>query len=586
MKKIFLTLFLLAIVSLIYYCFFFDFDHSNDTLYFGGEIITMQDSTELAEAVYVKNGKIIATGNKSELIKLTSNKTELHDLKGKTLMPGFFDPHGHFDFATIFADMVDISGINHRTPKEVWDKVEAACKKGQKGEWIFFYGMDPPLTKGIKSPTISYLDSIAPDKPIVIITKALHVFYVNSQAFAEIGISSKTPDPSKASYYERDEKGNLTGGIVEQAALEPLRLKLQEIVKKNFVKNTQKVLDDYAQMGVTSVVNMGLSNTSDLILSLYRHLSGEKPKPLTNALQLIGKLPNRQPNPRIFLYLRKEYDSFLPKNVENGDDFFKILGLKFWYDGSPYSGSMFLRKPYLQSNFTINDIHLGPGHTSESLMRQSELETLIEKYQSKGWQIAVHSQGDIAGEEVIAAYENVHKKSPINTYRHRIEHCMLLPKTSLEAMKKMNISPSFHINHLLFYGDFLKSDIIGEERSEQIFPIQSAVNHKLRYTLHADSPQFIPNPLSLISTSVNRTTESGTLIGPAERVSVWQALKSMTIDAAWQMHMEDKLGSIEKGKYADFVILDKNPLKVPSQNLSKIKVLETIVAGNQIWKAK
>jgi predicted amidohydrolase YtcJ len=313
-------------------------------------------------------------------------------------------------------------------------------------------------------------------------------------------------------------------------------------------------------------------------------LSAESSKPLLNALQLIGKLPKRQANSRIFLYLRREFDSFLPEKAENGDDFFKIMGIKLWYDGSPYSGSMFLKKPYIQSNFTINDIHLNPNHTSVSLLKPEELQALVEKYQSKGWQVAVHAQGDIANEEVIETFKKIYKKQPFDAFRHRIEHCMLLPKTSIAAIKRMNMTTSFHINHLLYYGEFLGNNIIGKERAEMIFPIQSVVNQDIKYSLHADNPQFYPNPFSLMSTSVNRTTESGLLITPAERVSVWQALKSMTIDAAWQLHMESKLGSIEKGKYADLIILDKNPLKNAPEKMSSIKVVETIVAGNSIWK--
>lgn len=583
MKKYGLLVLILLVIGAIYIAYS-DYNHDNDTIYYGGDIITMRDSTDKVEAIYVKNGKIIETGAKEAILKLKTAKTQLIDLQGKTLMPGFFDAHGHFDLATIFADMVDVSGIKYRKAADIWRIVEEKSKNGKAGEWIFFYGLDPALTEGVKTPSLHYLDSIAPDKPIVIITKALHVFYANSQAFSSLGISDKTPDPSKASYYERDANGKLTGGIVEQEALEPVRLKIQELAKLNFLKNTQTVMHNYGQLGVTSVVNMGLTTTNKNILNLYEHLAAEHPKPLFNLLQFIGKLPKRQASSRIFLYLRKEYDRFLPEKIDNGDDFFKIIGIKMWYDGSPYVGSMFLKNPYLQSNFTINDIHLGPNHTGERLLKPEDLEKLIEHYQSKGWKIAVHAQGDIANEEVIEVMTKIHKKQPINANRHRIEHCMLLPKTAINSLKEMGISPSFHINHLLYYGEFLKSEVIGETRGEMIFPIQSVAAQNIRYSLHADMPQFYPNPLNLASTSVNRLTESGHLINGAERVSIYQALKSITIDAAWQLHIEDKLGSIEKGKYADLVILDKNPLKNAPEMMSAIKVLETIVAGNTVWK--
>lgn len=583
MKKIlFITLF--ALILVLSYFLFTDFNHKNDIIYFGGDIITMHDSTDKVEAIHIKDGKIIAIGSKSEVLKNKSAETQLIDLQGKTLMPGFFDAHGHFDLATVFGGMVDISGIKYRNPKEVWRIMEEESHKSEANKWLFFYGFDPILTQGIHSPTIQYLDSIAPNKPVVVITKALHVFYANSLAFKELGITDKTPNPSKTSYYERDANGKLSGGIIEHEALEPFRKKIQEIVKRTYIGNTQKVLDEYASYGVTSAVNMGLTNANKNILSLYEHLSAERSKPLYKFLELIGKLPKRKPSQRIFLYLRKENDNLLPEKPQSDDDFYKIIGIKFWYDGSPYAGSMYLKQPYIRSKFTENDIHLTPNHTSHSILKPSELESYIEKYQSKGWKVAIHSQGDIASEEVMSVFEKLHKKSAINQFRHRIEHCMLLPKAWANSMKTMNISPSFHINHLLYYGEFLGSDILGEGRAKLIFPIRSISQSGIPYSLHADMPQFIPNPLSLASTSVNRTTQDGLLINPDEKVSVWQALKSITIDAAWQLNMEDKLGSIKKGKYADLVILDTNPLKISREKLSSIKVLETIVAGNTIWK--
>lgn len=587
MKNTYRFLGITLLLFLLYvglYCFWPQNEYQSDVIYFGGDIITMKDSTDRVEAIYVKNGKIVAAGSKKDVFKCQSNQTQIIDLHGKTMMPGFFDSHGHFDLATAFGGMVDISGIKYSIPADVWQIMEKEAKEGAENKWLFFYGFDPILTKGIRSPTIQYLDSIAPNKPLVVITKALHVFYANSLAFKALGISKNTPAPSKSSYYELDAKGELSGGIIEQEAIEPFGKKIKEIAKQQFIPNTQKVLSQYSAYGVTSVVNMGGVSTNKQVLSLYEHLAAKNSKPLYRLLELFGKLPKRQANPRIFIYLKKELESLLPKSPENGDDFYKTLGVKFWYDGSPYAGSMYLRKPYIQSDFTKNDISLSPNHTSHSILQPDELQGLITKYQSKGWQVAVHAQGDIANDEVLSVLENLHKISPINQFRHRIEHCMLLSAESAKSMKTMSVSPSFHINHLLYYGEFLGSDILGKERAKLIFPIQSVAKIGLPYTLHADMPQFFPEPLSLASTSVNRTTKNGLLINANQRVSSWQAMKSITIDAAWQLRMDNKLGSIEKGKYADLVILEQNPLKINPEDLSKIKVLETIVAGNSVWK--
>jgi hypothetical protein len=149
-------------------------------------------------------------------------------------------------------------------------------------------------------------------------------------------------------------------------------------------------------------------------------------------------------------------------------------------------------------------------------------------------------------------------------------------------MKVLNMTPSIHINHLYYYGEALKNEIIGEERAEKILPIASVQNNGLKFSLHADQPMFKSDPLRLIQTAVLRKTKEGNLMGDGEQIDILDALKAMTIHAAWQIKMEDKIGSIKEGKFADFVILDKNPLETPSNELEKIQVLKTFVHGNEL----
>ena len=181
-------------------------------------------------------------------------------------------------------------------------------------------------------------------------------------------------------------------------------------------------------------------------------------------------------------------------------------------------------------------------------------------------------------------FEKIHQKTPISSFRHRLEHCLLLPKEWIERMSVLGITPSFHINHILYYGDALQIGILGEERTQKILPVRSVLAHRIPFSLHADQPMFPAEPLSLVSTAINRKSQSGLLINEQESISAAQALRAVTIDAAWQLHMEKNLGSIEKGKYADFVILAQNPLKAAKMAMADVQVLETIVAGNTIWK--
>lgn len=153
----------------------------------------------------------------------------------------------------------------------------------------------------------------------------------------------------------------------------------------------------------------------------------------------------------------------------------------------------------------------------------------------------------------------------------------------MDKMAELGVYPSIHINHLWYYGDALRDEIIGTERAEKILPVQQTINRNLKPTLHADQPMFESNPLSLIHTAVNRKTRNRNPLGVENRISVLDALKTMTINGAFQIKMEDKIGSLKVGKYADFVILDKNPLTVPTETIKNIQVLETIVNGNTIF---
>lgn len=272
MKKILLIALLLLVASAAYIALS-DYNHDNDLIYYGGDIVTMKDSTDKVEAIYIKNGKIIATGTKEAIVKLKTDQTKLIDLQGKILMPGFFDAHGHLDFATIKYEMVNISGFTNRTPDSVWKIVREAAQKAPKGEWVFYHGLDPILTKGLASPTLPFLDSIAPSNPIVLITQAAHVFYANSQAFSELGITEKTPNPNSNSYYEKGADGKLTGAIIEQAALEPFRLKLQAKIKGAFAQKSLKMMQRNASKGITSIITMGVLTANKNLLMLYEHLS-------------------------------------------------------------------------------------------------------------------------------------------------------------------------------------------------------------------------------------------------------------------------------------------------------------------------
>jgi predicted amidohydrolase YtcJ len=560
-----------------------DFKNEKETIYYNGTILTMEDSNPVAGAVYVKDGLIAAVGSTDDIMKMKGVNTVLVDLDMKTMMPGFIDPHTHVDISAYLHDMIDLSGFRHKTDKEVWDYLENEIRKYPKGTWILCKGLDPILTADLKTPHISYLDKISPSNPLVILSQTLHSYWANTGAFQAAGISSQTPDPSDASYYARDKDGNLTGFIAEQEAFSPIReAMLKATPAKKMLQNFEATMRDYAVYGNTTVVSAGLTSDKKILVRLQEHLSSENPKILNQLLTAVGLFPRRSALPRHFVYMRYEMEDLIPASPDNGDDFFKVIGIKIWYDGSPYTGSMYLQEPYMDSELSRKELHIKPGHRGHSLLNKDQLVEIISKYNNEKWQIAIHAQGDSANAEVLDAFETVSKTMDITPYRHRIEHCLLLDKEGLQLMKQLNMSPSFHINHIYYYGKALSDSIIGPERANIVLPVKSAAKLNIQYSLHADQPMFDSNPFSLIGTAVTRKTREGLILGADEAISVTDALKSLTIMSAWQIGFEDKLGSIKTGKYADLVILDRNPLEVPAQELRDIRVLKTIVNGNNV----
>jgi len=582
MKKIIL----LASVLVLAAGFFFlmkDFHHEKETIYYNGNILTLDDSNPKAQAVLIKKGIISAVGSTEEIMKLKGSDTVLVDLSGKTMMPGFIDPHTHVDISAFLFDMVDLSGFSRKTNNEVWNFLENAVKKYPKGEWIVCKGLDPILTADLKTPHISYLDKIAPDNPLVIISQTIHSYWANTKAFEASGVRANTPDPSISSFYEKDKDGRLTGFIAEQAAFNPVRLAmLKAIPSKKLIRNVELTLKDYAKKGNTTVVSAGLTSSDKIIVRLYEHLSSQKPALLSQVLALTGLFPERSQLPRHFIYHRHDMDNLLPSSHENGDDSFKILGIKLWYDGSPYTGSMYLEKPYMNSELARRELHIHQGDRGHSLISKNELEGYIKKYNAAKWQISVHTQGDSANGETLEVFNNVNKTMDITPYRHRIEHCLLLDRNLMPEMKKLNITPSFHINHIYYYGKALNDSIIGADRADRVLPVKSAAEAGLNYTLHADQPMFESDPFSLIYTAVTRKTREGIVMGANEGISVLDALKALTTMSAWQIGFEKKLGSISKGKYADLIILDRNPLEIPVEKIRDTRILKTIINGNDV----
>lgn len=581
-KLLYILILLIAVLVLLFYIKS-DYTTANPTIYYNAVILTLDEITPKADAMYVSEGKILSIGTLKDLENDTPEDVVKVNLNGETVMPGFIDPHTHFALSMYMSSMYDLSGFTHPDNDSVWSYFEEVVESTDSGEWIICKGMDPILVKDLILPTKPYLDSIAPDNPVIIFSQSLHSYWADSKAFEKAGISERKPDPSTHSYYERDAEGQFTGLIVEQEAFLPFIEKInEEVITADVLSQSSiKVMREYARNGNTTIVSAGLTINDSKPLILTRHLSAEKPSFLGGLLEKIGRLPKREPLPRHFIYMRYDKTEYLPDSKGGQDDFYDIIGVKHWYDGSPYIGSMYMIEPYLESQLTM-DLDIPVHSRGKALIRYEDLKDFIRTYHNSGWQIAIHTQGDAAINEVVSAFSELESELDYSTSRHRLEHCLMLPISTLDEMKQLNISPSFHINHLYYYGEALRDDMLGEERADKILPLQSTLNQDLILTLHADQPMFESRPFRLIQTAVERKTKEGRIINVDEKIELLDAIKALTIHAAWQINMEDKIGSLEVGKYADFIVIDRNPFEIPIENLEDVRIIATYVNGNKV----
>lgn len=535
-----------------------------DIIFFGGDIITVNDSLLIAEALAVKNGKIMGVGDCAAVFELKGTETRLVNLEGKTLMPGLIEPHTHPLASAMLYDWVDVSGFNNSSGRVVMDKLRKAAAKAKPGEWISAFGYDPILTRDLKGLNADLLDEISTASPVFVQIQPMHTAYVNHKALEMVGITKDTPQPEGGTFV-KDNTGNPTGILIEQGGITPFVTAIIRNSSKNACELIKNQMERYARAGYTTIGIMGDFPFFPGAYSALRQLVEADDSPL--RVVLMDKA--------------SDFERRLEVGSGTATGRFKSAGVKLWYDGSPYSGNMFLEQPYLNSELMQDGLSVPRDTCGYSMLPKETLHRLVQKYHSLGMQISIHVQGDRAVREALDVFEEVLKASPRDDHRHRIEHCALFPADQMERAARLGLTPSWHINHIYYYGEALRDEILGPECAARIMPIADANRHGLRGSLHNDSPMYPAEPFKLMRTAVTRKTRNNQVIGANQAITCGEAVKALTINAAWQMFLEDTLGSLEKGKTADLVVLSENPLKTDPERLDQIQVIETYSEGRR-----
>ncbi|OWS69390.1 hypothetical protein CBI30_10000 [Polynucleobacter aenigmaticus] len=539
-----------------------------DTIFYGGDIVTMNQAQPKAEAVAIQDGKIIGVGSFTNLKKLQGEGTKLINLNGQTLMPGMVEPHVHI-MGTAFSEEIFLNLSNFTMPHDTLDslvaKLTAYSKNIKDGDWINAFGVDPSRTEPFMSElTADILDKVSTTKPIFILNQSMHIAYVNHKALEVAGLTDSSPDP-KGGKFLKDSKGHLTGVVYEAPAfylfLNKMPLPTQEVIEQAIVKVGQRL------------VSKGVTTSAEITVGGY--LGVDKEYALFNAMTRNGKLPVRV---RGYMYSSAYPSTNNSYKPGQGDDSFKLIGVKIVADGSNQGLTGAMTKPY--------DFPAGTKNTGTLNFTEQELYDLAKPRFDEGWQISVHSNGDKSIEQTLNVFERlVIKPSDVKT-RLRIEHFTVPTEAQIIRAAKLGVVPGFTIGHTDYWGEAFHDHLLGAERANRIDPSASLIKKGMHFAYHSDSPVSPIHPLKYASEGAARLWQVSPqkVLNANQKVSINNALKAVTIDAAYQLKMDDKVGSIEKGKYADFAIVDKNPMKTDAYKIRDIEVNETWINGRQVFK--
>lgn len=506
------------------------------------------------DAVAVRDGRVTAVGDRADVLSTRTGATDVIDLGDAALLPGLFEPHTHPDICAQFSSWVDVSGFTHPHVADVEAALAAAAERTPPGEWIFAFGFDPMLTADLGAWDRHRLDAITDRHPVFVMIQSLHTGYVNTLAMQLAGLDLRAEDPGAGGHYGRDAAGLLTGRLEEQPALLPFArffLAADDELRRAIADEYRKL----AGVGITSIGVAGTFGNPELLETVAREAAM-----------------------RTTTYYHPNWVERLGSAPRDGERY-RIGGLKLWYDGSPYTGTMLLDDPYLESDLCCCTLAIPPGSVGRANFEPAEMRELLGGLLADGWQVMTHAQGDRACREMLDLYASVLTGQPGSDHRWRLEHCALISEADLARAKELAVSPSFHVNHVLHYGPELRDSIIGPERAEHLMPVGAAVDMGHRVSLHADSPMYPADPLSLVRTAVTRRTRHGDVLAGHHAIDVRAALRAVTIDAAWQLGADHDTGSIEVGKRADFTVLECDPFDVAAEDLDRIDVLGTWLDG-------
>ncbi len=533
-------------------------------VFINGNVLTMDANNTVAEAVAVRSDLIEAVGSSDDIMALVTADTTVVDLRGRTLVPGFIDAHGHFPGSGMSAIAADLNSPpigNINTMAEVLGALSERAESTPEGDWVTGFGYDDTLLAEMRHPTRAELDAISTQHPVVAMHVSGHMVVVNSVALARVGIDASTPNP-EGGVIGRRAGSQEPNGLLEETARLSVMHEMQDLGVLAVYRMMKSAVNEYASIGVTTAQSGGVSAQLGKGLVLFSKL---------------GVIPQRL----ILFAFETDFGEELLNGDFQAEDYsaerVQMAAVKIVADGSIQGYTGYLSRPY------HTPYHGDANYAGYAAVPREKLFKQVLDLHRAGYQIAIHGNGDESIEDILDAFEAAQQAHPVDDPRMILIHSQMAREDQVARMQALGVTPSFFSAHTYYWGDRHRDIFIGPDRAAVISPARWAQQYGVRFSSHLDTPVTPMLPLQAVWSQVFRQTSGGEVLGPEQRIGVMDALRAVTIDAAWQVFQEDNRGSLEPGKYADLVVLSGNPLDEPMA-MRELQVERTVIGGATIYQ--
>ena len=524
-------------------------------VFLNGKIYTVNKNRDWAESVVTANNKIVFVGNNSDAQKHIDEFTEVIDLNGKLMLPGFTDCHAHVIMGGQFLLNVDLTEV--KSKKEFSEKVRDFAKTIKNDRWIIGGNWNHQNWEVVELPHKDWIDQYTENIPVFVYRMDYHVALANSYVLKLAGIDRNTPNPVGGEIV-KDKNGEPTGILIDKAMDLVLNI-IPEPSDTEFDAAIDAAMEEARRLGVTSIHDISYDNHFKALQKAERE----------------GRLTSR-------LYTRlllKNYKTMIANEIQYnfGNDLLKIGSLKDFTDGALGSKTAYMSEPYIDDpkNFGLPMEDLQTG----------KLEEMIIESDKNHLQCSIHAIGDKAITELLDIIEKMKNKNPEWDRRFRIEHAQHISRNDIKRAAKLGVIISAQPYHLHDDGCWAEG-VIGSERIKDFYAFRTLLDSGIKLCFGSDWSVSSMDPIQGIYVAVTRTTADGKQFVPEERITVEEAVDCYTINAAYAGFQEDKVGSIEVGKMADMVVLSKNIFEIKPEEIKNVKNEMTIFNGEIIYKAE